>query len=138
LTAKERENLKLKRQNSKLKTLRKISAWLSRAAGRAAFLRLVVEILDRAFNWGVFSVPFAGSAGHSLGPSGIGPYRMKEHVLPVKINVTSLISRRLEQKRPFFGAFLTLNYFDFSSLTKKMAKNILEGKDEQPRIWPGG
>jgi hypothetical protein len=42
--------------------------------------------------------------------------------------VRGLISRGLEQKRPFFGPFLTLNHFDFSVLTKKVAKKIKWGK----------
>jgi hypothetical protein len=43
---------------------------------------------------------------------------------PMKFNVTTLIYRWLEQKRAFFAAFLTLNHFDFSVLTKKPAKNF--------------
>ena len=59
---------------------------------------------------------------------------------PGKFNVSALISRRLEQKRPFFAPFLTLNHLDFSVLTKKMAKKYfrnvtaghrLQGKSEE-------
>jgi hypothetical protein len=38
-----------------------------------------------------------------------------------------LISQRLEQKRAFFAAFLTRNYFDFSVLRQKPAKKINAG-----------
>jgi hypothetical protein len=187
------------RENAKLKTLRKISAWLSRIAGRAGLLRwvwLALWILRpvlsrgleigadysrfagrlrgkgrRVFGWGIFSGHLAGNMGQSLGPSGIGPtmrmsagcrvvfypvlrdgcgdsgrrtFRsgtgrppvgatngLKKSVLskllasrpkgragrlchPGKFGVSTLISRRLEQKRAFFTPFLTLNYFDFS------------------------
>jgi hypothetical protein len=48
-------------------------------------------------------------------------------VLPIMdFDVSALISRRLEQKRPIFAPFLTLNHLDFSPLTKKMAKNIFD------------
>jgi hypothetical protein len=145
--------LNIKRQNSKLKTMRTISAWLSRIAGRAGVLCPVVEIPRRVLGWGVFSVHFAGSARQRLRPSGIGPDRAKERGLPggqetktfgptpkcfrtgnargpfelgrcgmsglsrsfaLPPDVSSLISRRLEQKRRFFASFLTLNHFDFS------------------------
>ena len=41
---------------------------------------------------------------------------------PGKFDVSTLISRGLEQKRAFFAPFLTLNHLDFSALTKKMAE----------------
>jgi hypothetical protein len=37
-------------------------------------------------------------------------------------NASTLISRRLEQKKAFLAPFLTLNHLDFQVLTKKVAK----------------
>jgi hypothetical protein len=142
------------RENSKLNTSRNISAWLSRFAGRAGLLRLIVEILNRVFGWGVFSVPPCRKRRSEFGPSGIGPCHAKEHeqgkpevrhgarrtarearMLPGKINVTTLISRRLEQKRAFFAPFLTINPLDFSRVTEKMAKKLNQ-ENQRPAV-PG-
>ena len=41
-----------------------------------------------------------------------------------KFDVRGLISRRLEQKRAFFGPFLTPNHLDFSALTEENGQKI--------------
>jgi hypothetical protein len=55
-------------------------------------------------------------------------FRNAPGATPLKANVSMLISRGLEQKRAFFAAFLTRNYFGFSVLTRKVAKKIYWGK----------
>ena len=84
--------------------LRKISAWLSRAAGRvwlvlgnlrpvlsrgleigADYSRFAGRLRGkgrRVFGWGIFSGDLAGNVGRSWGPSGIGPYQANERGLP--------------------------------------------------------
>jgi hypothetical protein len=76
------------RENSKLKTLRTISAGLFRIAGRAGLLRLLIGILDR-----VLSIPMAANADPSLGPSGIGPHPANERGL--RGGISSRVAGRL-------------------------------------------
>jgi hypothetical protein len=59
-------------------------------------------------------------------------FRNAPGATPLKSNVSMLISRGLKQKRAFLAPFLTLNDFDFSVLTKKVAKkyfdNVTDGR----------
>jgi hypothetical protein len=79
--------------------------------------------LRRLGKVGRFAPPYTDSTEGSLRglASAATEFRNAPGGLPMKSNVSMLISRGLEQKRPFLAPFLTLNHFDFSALRKKPA-----------------
>ena len=93
----------------------------------ARWLRAVLDMLKRVFNWPGFCFRTKGERCNKTNAELLSRCRLtvgdtadcqsalrKTRALPVIFSVTTLISRGLEEKRAFSASFLTLNHLDFS------------------------